>query len=192
MGNEKQEREAGKLARVNEDHVVANADLSPDFPVSTMSKFNVSYEQVMSIVGAKIDDIKRNNVVYDCIVSIQRGGEFISEMMKLVNVSRKYDRIWMTKYDEHGRIVQDKPRLYGGGDIRVKEMKNVLVVDDILDTGETMAKVIKIMELEHVDLYVPFARERWRGVDAFKGCHLDVGEYIGDGWLVFPWERGRV
>lgn len=67
--------------------------------------------------------------------------------------------------------------------------KRVLVADDILDTGDTIRKVLDACcrMAKETRIGVMYARE-YRA--DFEGCVMATGD-IRDGWLTFPWETAR-
>ena len=66
-----------------------------------------------------------------------------------------------------------------------------MIVDDILDTGETMKRVVNARRMTYGEVFVPFARQKWINYPMIEGLRLHVGRYVDEEWLVFPWEKMR-
>ncbi|MEV7930423.1 phosphoribosyltransferase family protein [Kitasatospora sp. NPDC088779] len=70
---------------------------------------------------------------------------------------------------------------------------DVLVVDDVAGTGETLAAAVRLVELAgaaRVRSAVCVVNEaNWTGVLAPSEAVTAIGETVS-GWVVFPWERG--
>jgi len=65
----------------------------------------------------------------------------------------------------------------------VFEKENVLIVDDVYETGKTINLVCKIITAKHIDVAVLYNKNK-RGA---KICY--VHNYPKDCWLQLPWEK---
>jgi len=114
----------------------------------------------------------------DAIIGIRHGGERLAlELHKHLNGS-----IYFTTIKHYNRT----KRLSGVSVIDFPKppisQNKVLIVDDLVDTGETVAEVIK--RLRERDLKVAvLAKKPWSIIDP------DYYLFETNKWVVFPWEE---
>jgi xanthine phosphoribosyltransferase len=95
---------------------------------------------------------KKINKPFDTIMGISRGGLSMAQMLGEYYNIRKVYAINSIGYDD--TIKLDEVRIFNIPDL--SDSKAVLIVDDILDSGETMVKVLDILKEKYPDviLYV--------------------------------------
>ncbi|MDD5549617.1 MAG: phosphoribosyltransferase family protein, partial [Sulfurovaceae bacterium] len=95
---------------------------------------------------------KKINKPFDTIMGISRGGLSMAQMLGEYYNIRKVYAINSIGYDD--TIKLDEVRIFNTPDL--SDSKAVLIVDDILDSGETMVKVLDILKEKYPDviLYV--------------------------------------
>jgi|GEM_PF-7035403 len=110
---------------------------------------------------------------YKKLVIVCNGGKTLGNLLKTHLNIDKVDFIYVNNYKNE--------KLIGDKSIKVVE-ENVLVVDDILDTGTTLKDV-------EVDVCVWCIKKR----DKYKCEKIKnlfyYKEFDEDVWVVFPWER---
>lgn len=115
---------------------------------------------------------------FDCVIGVSRGG--LPAAVHLSNVLN----IPM--------LMVSKPRF--SIDRSLSNMR-VLIIDDILDTGETLSKVIGQLPLmaSSISLWCPFYKQQ--GIDRLTDCHnktifikYQSTEVFEDTWIRFWWE----
>ena len=130
--------------------------------------------------------ILREGCIYDVIVGVSRGGliptRLLSDFLDIKDV-RIIKSIYYTGTGER----LDRPRidLTALGDIR---NMNVLLVDDVADTGDTLALIReKLLErgASRVDIATLYVKP-WRRVKV-KYYSTETEK-----WIVFPWEIKEV
>jgi hypoxanthine phosphoribosyltransferase len=118
-------------------------------------KYN--WRQIDTFVNNIADQIKRSGNVYKVLFGIPRGGlipaTILSHILEIPIVTT-FDTLW------------------------TKSMKDVLVVDDIVDSGETLK--------EYADFY-HIASIFWKKYASFMPKYYSEIAYP-DEWIVFPWE----
>jgi hypoxanthine phosphoribosyltransferase len=119
----------------------------------------------------------------DVIVAILTGGvipaKLISDIIGIKNI--KYIEIKF--YKEVGKT-QPKPTLKA---IYVDDLenKNVLIVDDVSDTGETLSAVSRVIELFNPQNI----RSATIYVKPWSKKYPDYYDKVVDKWIVFPWDK---
>jgi xanthine phosphoribosyltransferase len=126
--------------------------------------------------------IENSNKRYEVIVAITRGGLVPSVILAHKLKIRAIDTIDLRSYsDEHEQ--DDTVRIVRACDYVLihRKGKGVLIVDDLIDTGNTIEAARKM--LPEADVAVVYARSN----------KIDSVDYYGrakpnDTWLVFPFE----
>jgi len=146
--------------------------------------FPVSWEQFHRDARALAWRLKGDGD-WDAIVSVTRGGlvpaaivarELDIRMIETVCIS-SYD------YDKQGGLTVIKPVGEGVVDIRGGGGEGVLIVDDLVDTGQT-AKAVRTM-LPKAHFATVYAKPAGRPlVDTF------ITEVSQDTWIYLPWDMG--
>lgn len=144
-----------------------------------MNKVNVTWENVFEFVDKLAKKYKDKN--FDCILAVARGGVFIGTLLsykldipvRYVGVSsyignKKMDNVHFTQHAE------------------ISEFKNILVIDDIIDSGDTIQFVKDVLGNsfdKHFEFVTMFAVEG-------KENDIDWYDMIKrkDEWVEFPWE----
>ncbi len=128
-------------------------------------------------------DYVRKDYTVDIIVGIARGGLIPAVRMSHIMddvLMRVMDVKFYTNIEEHTEIPEITVPL-----TEPVEGKNVLIVDDVADTGKTL-KVVK------EDMEKKGAKEARIAVIAKKPQSIiDPDYYIfqTDRWIIFPWEK---
>ncbi len=122
---------------------------------------------------------------YDSIIAISRGGLVVGRMLsdalslKLGVVSAKAYETGKTDQSTSGVVVDRKISIVGDAG------RNVLLVDDIADSGATLEDVSRFLRAEH-DMSVKSAV-----IFRKKACRLRVDYVVSSGaddWIVMPYE----
>ncbi len=139
------------------------------------------YGKLADALSNKIASSKRR---FDLVIGIARGGLPLA-MVVADQLGTKIDMINAKSYS--GVSKRGKVRIISTLTESIRG-KNVLVVDDLVDQGETLLKVtgyLKRYRPRSVSTAVMF-KKPWsrQNPDYFL-------EVVND-WIVFPWERGEV
>lgn len=125
------------------------------------NKYYITWAEIDKFVDNLNIDIK-----YDYIISIHRGGNVLGTML-----SHKLN-IPLLIYT---------PTKSFNIDI---QNKNILLVDDISDTGKTILKCIKDIQLEHVDVLTYAIKLHTNYTPEYYKITMP-----NDIWVVYPWEK---
>lgn len=141
----------------------------------------VSWEDIYNACLKIFSEIEGKNVKIDCIVAISRGGMIPAAILANCLDVRKVIVINVKLYKEIG--VKGKLEIERSLDLEKADISTVLIVDDIVDTGETLEKVREYIA-DHVwKVYTAaiFVKE-WSKVKP------DYYVYRTTRWVIFPWE----
>lgn len=116
---------------------------------------------------------------FDAIVAVTRGGLVPAAVVASELGIRMVDTICVSSYDgkRQGQAEILKNISLKNG--------NILVIDDLVDTGKTMELVRKVIPNSHVATV--YAKPKGR-----KTADTFVKEISQDSWIVFPWENYNV
>ena len=168
-----------------------------------MSKV-VSYEEIYMKIIENIPDIAKGDWIPTTILGIQSGGGIPANILKMrfMAVTEMYIQtihMKISKYHSTGQLVYPKPRiewLYLDDDgrmvdPRIKQHDRILIVDDVLDDGDTMAKAVSYAETltKDIKIYSLYAKKKWK--NKFKTYDLIIGNYKkkDKDWIEFYWEK---
>lgn len=125
--------------------------------------------------------IRRSNYIPDLLIVIARGGwvvgRILSDLLSLRNVAG----ITIKSYE--GINMRKTPRIIQGIDMPIKD-KNVLLVDDIVDSGETLKIALKYLKMKKASIIksaIPYVKPK-------ASIRPDFYVKIIDKWVVFPYE----
>lgn len=141
-----------------------------------MEKLYLSWEDIIKDSRAFADNLRKQGH-WTKLVAITRGG-LVPAALLARHLDIKYiDTICLSSYD-------DAEDMQKGMNI-LKEIRNsgseFLVIDDLVDTGETMKSVQEM--LPHAHRACLYAKPK--GVEYIHSYHF---LYPQETWLVFPWE----
>ncbi len=123
---------------------------------------------------------------FNCLVGISRGGLIPTRLLSDFLMIKDVRIVRSVFYTAPGKTL-DKPELDLSGLGDVKGL-NVLIVDDVADTGETLYHLkttiseMGVSDIAIATLYV----KPWRKVE------IDFYAKETDKWIVFPWEIREV
>lgn len=144
----------------------------------------LSWSQYGELVTKLSDEVASGGERFDLVIGIARGGIPVA-MVVSDRLGTKVDFINVKSYTDVGERV--KPRILTTITERITE-KRVLVVDDLVDGGETMETVTRYLETERplvMKTAVLFTKPWSSFVPDFSLQTVDT-------WVVFPYERGEV
>ena len=123
----------------------------------------------IKILAKKINDEHRNDSVPVVLVCILNGGfMFFSDLVKQINIPIEIDFIRCKSY--YGRKQGD---LVVTKDLETKiKNKHVYLVDDILDSGNTMKAVAKFLQVKEPKTITPVAAIYKENLDFDKVLHI--------------------
>ena len=123
----------------------------------------------IKILAKKINDEHRNDPVPVVLVCILNGGfMFFSDLVKQINIPIEVDFIRCKSY--YGRKQGD---LVVTKDLETKiKNKHVYLVDDILDSGNTMKAVSKFLSVKEPKTITPVAAIYKENLDFGKVLHI--------------------
>ncbi len=147
----------------------------------------VSWEEIVDWAMHLADIIKRDGFKPDLIVAVARGGyvpaRLLCDFLGVENLASIQSQHWT-----EAAKVEEKAIIKFAYDIDASNL-NVLVVDDIVDTGETLLLARDYIKTHWNPREVKTAALQWISpVAKFKPdyYYLEVKEWI---WFQYPWTR---
>ncbi len=120
---------------------------------------------------------------WEGMVAITRGGMVPALLIARALDIRVIDTLGLASYE--GRVPGDVEILKAPERAAVSDGRNWLVIDDLVDTGGTIAMVRRLLSRAHVAAI--YAKPAGRSaVDTY------LEEVAQDTWIVFPWEGDEV
>ena len=149
--------------------------------------YNLSWNEVEKGVENILKEIKERNLNIDTIIPILRGGAPLGNLISNnMDADISYMHIRRTKSNEVNAIF-GTPVLKGITNEEYIENKDILVVDDLLDKGDTMKFAIQELEKHNPkSIHVAVLYNFTKLDDTEKyliGLTMEEKK-----WIVFPWE----
>lgn len=145
-----------------------------------MNNYKINWLDFERFADNIVKDILADGKKFDAIIGVARGGLFLAGFLAYKLNIREVDTVMVKSYDFKKRLDErfvDFPKKIQGS--------HVLVVDDILDSGHTIAELKKWLNSYAINY--DFA------VLVDKNCSLEKANYVGmtldsDQWVEYPWD----
>jgi len=150
-----------------------------------MTEFRyINWTEYGNLADALAEKVRSHTEHFDLIIGIARGGIPVA-MVVSDHLDVKLDIINVKSYD--GIQERNPPRILTTLTEAVKG-KNVLLVDDLVDQGDTMATVSRYLRDQGPTMLktAVLFKKPWSTTDP------DYFLEVVDTWIVFPWEHGEV
>jgi len=150
-----------------------------------MDKTYINWETVFEDINTLSNSVRRYNI--DAIVGIGRGGLIPATILSYLLEVKVVQNFQIESYD--GERNTGVHKLWQNPEERFIEKfnrKNILVVDDLADSGNTLNLVKRFFEHKDVNLYYATLYFK-KGTSFMPNAY--VREYSTEEWLVFPWEE---
>ncbi len=121
------------------------------------------------------------NFTSDAILGIARGGLTLSHFMSQALSQRNVFTLNTISYD--GRIQKDNVEVFNIPSL--EKFKKVLIVDDIIDSGKTIEKVMTLLKNSHPNIEFKVASLFYKE-DALVKPDFTINK--ADKWIDFFWE----
>ncbi|MEA3373358.1 MAG: phosphoribosyltransferase family protein [Campylobacterota bacterium] len=141
---------------------------------------NYAYEAFEKDTKCLIEQVKPYQP--DLIVAIARGGMMLGQVMGYGLGVRNVQTIHVESYD--GDCQRDSVSVYGSCDL--SNAKRVLIVDDIVDSGETLQAVLETLQRSSPDVQIKTAALFYKST-ASVSPDFKVREATE--WIGFFWEK---
>ena len=150
-----------------------------------IKKLVLSYPEFKNVIKQVSNKMKQDKYVPDAILSIARGGLIVGTQLSYNLGVKTIGSINMEYYSGINERLE-KPMLVAPKiDLEQFRDKNLLLVDDVLDTGNTM--------IELINLILPIVKS-YKTMVIFKKTQSIINanykwkDIPTDVWIDFPWE----
>lgn len=144
-----------------------------------MEKQFYPYDELIKDLKTLTQDLKEYRP--DAIIAMSRGGVIIGHLLAEYFDIRTLYAMNTVHYFREKKL--DDVIIYNVPDI--KEAKNVLIVDEIIDSGETMGEVMKVLDDKYPKVNFKTLTVFQKKTAAFQA---DFWLKDTDRWIVFFWE----
>lgn len=141
---------------------------------------------IQKSIKSIVDQIKNSNFIPDILLSVGRGGMIPTRYISDYMLSATLSYIPAQMYTGIG-TTQKQPSI-GQLSIPVFQ-KNVLIIDDIVDSGltvDSIINVLKINQANQIKVATIAVKEYVKRLPSFYSLTIKTNE-----WVVFPWERNE-
>ncbi|MCX6077796.1 MAG: phosphoribosyltransferase family protein [Campylobacterales bacterium] len=139
-----------------------------------------AYENFKNDTSSLIDQVR--NFRPEAIIGVARGGLTVAHAMAEGLNIRNVQTIRTELYDEAHK--REEITIFGA--CKFSNIKRVLVVDDIADSGDTLKAVMSYLASESSEIEFKSATLFYKKTSVYKP-HFWVNE--ADDWIDFFWER---
>lgn len=139
-----------------------------------------SYENFKIDTKKLIEEVKELH--FDAIVAVARGGLTLSHAMAEGLGIRQVQSIRTELYDKS--LKRENISIFG--ECQFKNIKKVLVIDDISDSGDTLNAVMNYLQSEYKYIEFKAATLFYKKTSSYEP-HFWINE--ADDWIDFFWER---
>jgi xanthine phosphoribosyltransferase len=144
-----------------------------------MKKQYYSYNECLEDCAILLPQIRKYNP--DCLVSIARGGLIIGHLISEALDLRNIFSLNSIHYEDNRKL--DSFKISNIPDLL--NYKTVLLIDDIVDSGETMVEILKILSIKYPNCQFKIATLFYKK-DALIQPDFKVKE--AKNWINFFWE----
>ena len=148
-----------------------------------VEKAFIDWAYVDNWVNKLAELISENEIKYDYIVALGRGGLIPGAMLSYKLGIKNLQNLGINTRQEDGKyletLVYQRPSISG----------NVLVVDDINDSGKTFEAVDSLISKEYSVDQLTYCSIVKRYSSTFKKDTIQAVDTSIDDWFVFPWDK---
>jgi hypoxanthine phosphoribosyltransferase len=159
----------------------------------------ISFNDIIEHVDNFITQCSDAAFEYDYIIPIQRGGNIPATLISYKMKINKLIPINAELFNPKTNNVKDKvtvQNLDKSNISRLNNVRRILLVDDIYDTGATLTAVVEYLktvlkDTVIIDTYTVFYKPSgmaWES-DFLNGTFYSSKTIPDDNWLVFPWDE---
>jgi len=148
-----------------------------------VEKAFIDWAYVDNWVNKLAELIRENEIKYDYIVALGRGGLIPGAMLSYKLGIKNLQNLGINTRQEDGKyletLVYQRPTISG----------NVLVVDDINDSGKTFEAVDSLISKEYSVDQLTYCSIVKRYSSTFAKDTIQAVDTSIDDWFVFPWDK---
>ncbi len=145
-----------------------------------------SPEKAFDLIYELGEKIQKSKFKPNCLVGISRGGLWVVRILSDFFCIKDI-HIIRTIYYRDIKTTEKSPQLIQDVDKKFLEGKNILIVDDVSDTGGTLVFVKNLMKKKGIKNF-KIATLHYKPWSKFKP---DFYLEECDKWIIYPWEVGE-
>ncbi len=148
-----------------------------------MEIINFSYEEIETLCLRISEQIKTSNFKVDYILGVSVGGFFPAVLLARLLETKNILSVAVSSYENKQ---QKEMKLLNAPDKELLKGKNILIVDDICDTGKTiifleeLLKTYKVKSVKSATIFLN--KEHNKITPDFYAKEVDK-------WVAFPWDK---
>lgn len=149
---------------------------------------NINWHDITFCIDRLVESIKKTNAVPEAIIGIGRGGLIPATLLAYkLDVNKVYNFSVQSYSADNKQLQQFTTVQEPGDDIKQFSDKNVIVVDDLADSGNTFAyikeRLAELHGLHDVKTAAICIKEHTAHIPDFF-----VTVYPKSEWIIFPWD----
>lgn len=150
-----------------------------------MKKTELTLNETVSLMNHVLDELNQGDTdAIDLVVAIENGGTFFGRYLA-EKLNKPFERVRIQFYGV-GETAGELP-LHVDIDMNKLIGKRILLVDDIVDSGRTVAYFKNMTQLKQPEQFVLVSLHYCNGsvvTPNYYGATKDKNE-----WIIYPWER---
>ena len=150
-----------------------------------MEFLRLTWNDIEDMCDRIAEEVKKREFHIDVIVAVSRGGLIPARILSDRLEVRLITSISIVFYDDIGKRLEYPRLVQGISNERLVKDKNILLCDDIVDTGESLEVAINhLKELKPKNILSTSLL-----VKPHTKLYPAIFEHETESWVIFPWEK---
>lgn len=165
--------------------------------ISEPTKIYFSFNDIQNNVKTLANKIISSGIKYEAMIAISGGGLIPARLLRTyLNIPIYCMGVSLYK----GSVKQKHPivtQSIGNKELDTIRERHILIIDDLDDTRDTLAFVIKQLEIKYmtdfyIDVAVLYNKEKDKTAELSNQVNYYCAKEIPDEWVVFPWDTDYI
>jgi len=150
-----------------------------------ITKVRYTLDEIDTLTEKLAKQIKEDRIKIDYIVALSKGGLIPARLLAKYLAVKKILVIGIEFYK--GMSTMDIPHIYQKLSCRFNGTDNILIVDDIVDTGESIKAALSEV-IDHGGQDIITASLHYKNKASYMPLYY--GELVSnEAWVIYPWEN---